>query len=716
MSARVRHHYHGIDDLPVGTGPGKIPTWDMLPPVPPAANTLSWPLGTPWIDVDAALDVRGRMAIVLVEGDPTNAPRVMTKSTTDPDGLTNLDKVVFIGVTPGISGPAPGPVIIDFDATPGLEVQLGLGGGLTSQNVLWQYGARLGSGAGLMEHIRFDFNGGGLTPQPGYTGDAVRLGKGDTSTIALSNGARIGDAGLTDAMIIVTPFAGAPPYVLQVFAVSGSIIGPRSFSTAPLNPFAPYGIPVSFDGSVQYDPGAHVAGSFSIPTLLDAAARDSFDPTITGILTATDVQGAIDELSVVPAGGSPDGYYLTFNANAPADSGSVFTTWAALQVVAAALVAAGSSFRIFIASDLTFPVGPSFIGQGLFAAIADPKWFIDVPDGVTWIPSAIDFAVDGSLFINFGAATTRVLTAGAIRFTIANGAFPQAGFGSLIAPFLINGGGGEGGGGAREIIVTSGATIDTSILPLIEADSDDTSIRVFIEDQSTTISPATFGQAIGGTGTLSFFWRDPTVRTGTIESSDQTTTWLGGPVKYMQRLFPFTGQVAAAGGLTRASDSGAERVIATCSIPGPWLNETNLTARLRFAILCTLSDGGVAPNPSLNAVYVRARLGAGGPLLFESGPSNMVVDGVDVVDLTVRTVTPGVAGVVDVFGFKSNVPFDGGGTAGSFINAGVAVPFILPSSINVVVTVTFNGGNDGGLNVLRCDGATLDLAGAAVIP
>jgi hypothetical protein len=94
----------------------------------------------------------------------------------------------------------------------------------------------------------------------------------------------------------------------------------------------------------------------------------------------------------------------------------------------------------------------------------------------------------------------------------------------------------------------------------------------------------------------------------------------------------------------------------------------------------------------------------------------MVVDGVDVVDLTVRTVTPGAAGVVDVFGFRSNVPFDGGGTAGSFINAGIAVPFALPFSIDVVVTVTFNGGNDGGLNVLRCDGATLDLAGAAVIP
>jgi hypothetical protein len=239
------------------------------------------------------------MAIVIVEGDPTGTPRLMTRSATDPFGLTDLDKVVFIGVTPGISGPAPGQVLIDFDATAGLEFQLGLGGGLTSQNILWQYGARLGSGAGLMEHIRFDFNGGGLAPQLGYTGDAVRLGKGDTSTISLSNGARIGDAGLIDAMFIVTPFAAAPPYVLQVFAVSGSIIGPSSFKTPLVNPFAPYGIPVSFDGSVQYDPAAHVAGSVSIPTLLDAAARVSFDPTITGILTATNVQDAIDEITPI---------------------------------------------------------------------------------------------------------------------------------------------------------------------------------------------------------------------------------------------------------------------------------------------------------------------------------------------------------------------------------------------------------------------------------
>lgn len=263
-----------------------------------SGSVLVWGIGVPWTTIESAITAAGGDAIVLVVGeDPDNPtiPKVMTRQATT--GLTDLSGVLFIGIWTGTTLSFQGPVLVDFDATPGLEFQIAAGGVLQSRDIVWRYGARIGSGAGPMSRIAFDLDGGGIAPQPGYTGDVVRIGKGDTSRICIRNNAQIGDPGLLDAMFIVTPFAAAPPYVLEVVATSGAVIGPKSFSTAPANPFAPYGIPVQFDGSVQYDPGAHVGASFPIPTLLDAAARSSFDPTLVGVLTATDVQAAIDELT-----------------------------------------------------------------------------------------------------------------------------------------------------------------------------------------------------------------------------------------------------------------------------------------------------------------------------------------------------------------------------------------------------------------------------------
>lgn len=304
---------NGILDEPIGSiasGPAGsfVSTgayaWSVLGGGSSQERVLVWGLAVPWSTIDAALDAVGRKAIVLVEGDLTGAARLMTRSSTDPDGLTDLSGVFFMAWWPGsdtLSAPPPSGALVDWDATPGLEFQLGRGGVLQSKDILWRYGARIGSAAGFMGRIYVDLDGGGIAPQPGYTGDVVRIGKaGVDSLIKLRNGAVIGDGGLVDAMFIVTPSAAAPPFALTVGAVSAASIQARAFSTPAANPFAPYPVPVIYDASVRYDPStAHVNASAPLPMLLDTAQRVIYDPSLVNLLAATDLQSAVDEIASV---------------------------------------------------------------------------------------------------------------------------------------------------------------------------------------------------------------------------------------------------------------------------------------------------------------------------------------------------------------------------------------------------------------------------------
>jgi len=300
---------NGVLDEPAGSfasGPAGTflsaggTTWNPITPGGGATTggVLVWGSGVPWTALEDALATVNGTAIVFVVGEDPNDPTIPKIMTMDPlIGLTDLSGVQFIGIWGGAVSPAQGPVIVDFDATPGLEFQLAAGGILQSKDVLWRYGARVGTGAGPMGRLDWTFDGGGMAPQPGYTSDVVRIGKGATSRVRLRNGARVGDATLIDPMFVVTPFAGPPPYEFVIEALTGSIVGPNTATTPILNPFAPYGVPLNHDASVTIDPGAFTAGSFPILFPLDAAARVSFDPALGGVLTATEVQAAIDELT-----------------------------------------------------------------------------------------------------------------------------------------------------------------------------------------------------------------------------------------------------------------------------------------------------------------------------------------------------------------------------------------------------------------------------------
>jgi hypothetical protein len=403
-------------------------------------------------------------------------------------------------------------------------------------------------------------------------------------------------------------------------------------------------------------------------------------------------------------GGAPDGYYLTYNAAAPANAGSVFKDWPVLQAMAALLVAAGSSFRVWIASDLTFPVGPSLIGDGLFAGLVDPAWFVDVPDGVTWSPTALDATIDGSLLVNFRTTATRVIDSAALRLIVSNAAILRCGIGATIAPIRMFGGGGEGVGLHRVELATGAQIQGGGFGPaVVIADSDDTSIEVYVSSSGTFLESSTFESA--GTGVLTIFIRDPAVRTGTFSGSDQSATWAGGPVKYQRRLFPFVGQLAADGGTSLASTSVAERRIARVEPGDSWLDQINLSGRLAFSLRCTAQAGAVTAR-------VRIRVGIFGTLWIDFGAVIPVLGGVLVFDARVRTDVPGAAGMLDTWGTKTAVPFDGIGAMVAFGApfGPVDLDFLI---FGFTITVEFSA-IDGGANVIRCDGALLDVGGVAV--
>jgi hypothetical protein len=483
----------------------------------------------------------------------------------------------------------------------------------------------------------------------------------------------------------------------------------------------------SFDNDINVEPLATVVWqdrTTSPPTGLLQVGYTAVDPN--GLRTAP-----IGSLLSGPAGtwqntdglttwvalggggsSSPDGVYLTYNVFAPANTGAIFNDWAALQIVAAALVAAGGSFRIWILSDLTFPAGSSLIGDGIYAGFTEPRYQIAVPDSVTWTTTTSDLVLSGSMRFEFASTATRVLSTANHRIRASERVQLIATIGATLPPFLFTGGGsgGEGSGSVHQIELSSGAQILEGAVPAFAADVDDTGIEVFLSGSEAFIENNTFETA--GSGVLQFFWRDPSVESGTATSSDQSATWIGGgsSVKYMQRLFDFAGQVDADGGTVRSSTVDTERIIATCTVPAAWLDESNLTARLRCALQCTAVDGGGGGPPSTGQVTVRVRLdGIAGTILFDYPATSMILDGVCVIDMTVRTVTPGAVGDVDVFGFATNVPFDGGGTAGSFTRTALAA--LLLGANNIVVTVQFDVQVT---NTIRCNGATLDIGGQRV--
>ena len=279
-------------------------------------TALVWSLGTPWADVEAALVAQNVPALVLVEGEPDGVTaRLMTRSTLNPDGLTDLSRVMFVGLTLGTdTNPPPGAVRVEWDGTTGQEFKLGVGGGLWSQNIMWLYSIGIGAAVTEMDHIDWHLDGGGIEALADTW--VVRLGKdSQPSRMTLRNGAQIGGGALS-ASYMFTINHLAPPlsvnFVLEFTATTGAVIGPNTFysdvvhTPNPLPPFippffdSPYPVPSTIDASVQYSPDAHSTWSVPSITMLDQAAQVSFDPSVGGdILSSTEVQGALDELTVL---------------------------------------------------------------------------------------------------------------------------------------------------------------------------------------------------------------------------------------------------------------------------------------------------------------------------------------------------------------------------------------------------------------------------------
>lgn len=287
---------------------GQVLTWSGTAWVPGTgggggSGGLVWPLGTPWSTMIPLLATAGDAAILLVEGDPTGAPRQITGK---PDGFggyltQDFSHVIFVGAS--------------ADGTSNtVSVELGLGvsidpGILRSRDIMWLplYPDIVG---GATPAFEFDFDGGGLTP-PGSlaAGSVLRARSGEANSIRLRNGAIIDGTNLLpgEAISRLRPsFAG--DVVLNIESYGG-IVGPNSFiNFAPVGPgpFFPPTTAVVFlnmDAKTVIDPNFQAPGGVSnVACSQDLTKRDTSayiaydDALAVPPLGVVNVQDAIDAL------------------------------------------------------------------------------------------------------------------------------------------------------------------------------------------------------------------------------------------------------------------------------------------------------------------------------------------------------------------------------------------------------------------------------------
>jgi len=296
---------------------GQVLTWDGTSWIPGAGGGggtggLVWPLGTPWSDMITALATAGDAAILLVEGDPTGAPRQITGK---PDGMggylgQDFSHIIFVGAAS------------NFSAGNTVTVELGLGatlnpGVLRSRDIMWApLFPDIVSGPTAAYDV--DLDGGGITPPGPLAGGSVfrAATSNGVNTMRLRNGAVLDGSNLaaTDECIsrIRPGFSGE--VVLTIVSYGGRI-GPRSFINfvAPA-PIFPFPLPVSVTGIVSMfmdaktliDPAYQASFSTPPPHSLvllqqDLGARDnsafvSYDDTVVPAFGVDNVQGAIDAL------------------------------------------------------------------------------------------------------------------------------------------------------------------------------------------------------------------------------------------------------------------------------------------------------------------------------------------------------------------------------------------------------------------------------------
>jgi len=299
-----------------GATPGDALVWNgvaWVPGVGAGAGCLVWPLGVPWSAMITSLAAIGDAAVLLVEGDPTGAPRQITGK---PDGMggylaQDFSHVIFMGAA---ADGGPSNTVV---------VELGLGatlnpGVLRSRDIMWApLFPDIVSGPTAAYDV--DLDGGGITPPGPLGGGSVfrAATSNGPNSMRLRNGAILDGTNLapTDECIsrIRPGFNGEVVLTIESY---GGKIGVNSFINfvPPIpNPPFPFPTPVNgvvsmnMDAKTTVDPAYQAAFSTPPPhsnviiqqllTERDTSALIAYDDVLVAPpLNVDNVQDAIDAL------------------------------------------------------------------------------------------------------------------------------------------------------------------------------------------------------------------------------------------------------------------------------------------------------------------------------------------------------------------------------------------------------------------------------------
>jgi len=289
--------------------------WKQVMGAGAGGSAIVWPLGVPWSSIAALLAAAGDAALLLVEGDPTGAPRLMTGAVGVP---YDFSFVIFIGA----ASDRTNNVTVQMDVNVKVDPPV-----LRSRDIMWAPTAPDLFDGPADPAFEVDLDGGGVTPPGPIGGRSVFFAPSGYSphNFRLRNGAILDGTNLaaTDEGICrLRP--SVSDEVLVTVESYGGIFGPKSFiNFVPpvIPPFPPFPVPTTavveanMDAKTRIDPGYNavaVGGSnvavryqdgSSVPlNLPDPAKRDvsSYvaydDALVMPPLGVGNVQDAIDVL------------------------------------------------------------------------------------------------------------------------------------------------------------------------------------------------------------------------------------------------------------------------------------------------------------------------------------------------------------------------------------------------------------------------------------
>lgn len=237
-----------------------------------SGNLVVWPVGTAWTTVYAEITALTGPVICLVQRDPGGA-RVMTNNGGSP---TQLSNVLFVGIREEYNQIGAPSIAVD----PGfvLDVSTDVANWVLfqSRGISWTFD---GSGgpvvSGIVTNLSMVLYGSRVT----MTGGAIPFQPAQLNLTLVGRSLTQGAGGVS----LIDHSAGGGSIQLR----EASVLGVDSIDNAGA-------IPVSFDSSSYYDPGAFNAGSPN-PIFLSLAQLVGYTDTAP-LLGADNVQDAIDAL------------------------------------------------------------------------------------------------------------------------------------------------------------------------------------------------------------------------------------------------------------------------------------------------------------------------------------------------------------------------------------------------------------------------------------